>query len=56
MSDSSTYVPAKIWVWDKPNGGQFANINRPTAGARFEKNCRWDAIRCSSILSRRRTG
>ena len=37
MIDSSTYVPPKIWVWDKPNGGQFANINRPTAGARFEK-------------------
>jgi GST-like protein len=33
----STYVPPKVWQWTKPNGGAFANINRPTAGARFEK-------------------
>ena len=29
----SGYVPAKIWQWDSQNGGQFANINRPTSGA-----------------------
>ncbi|APE28280.1 glutathione-dependent disulfide-bond oxidoreductase [Aurantiacibacter gangjinensis] len=36
MSDP-TYTPPKVW---KPteSGGQFANINRPTAGARFEKD------------------
>ena len=28
------YTPPKIWTWDKDNGGRFANINRPTAGAR----------------------
>ena len=33
----SPYVPPKVWLWTKPNGGAFANINRPTAGARFEK-------------------
>jgi GSH-dependent disulfide-bond oxidoreductase len=33
----SPYVPPKIWQWTKPNGGAFANINRPTAGARFER-------------------
>lgn len=27
------YVPPKVWVWDKANGGQFANINRPVSGA-----------------------
>ena len=27
------YVPPKIWVWDKDNGGAFANINRPIGGA-----------------------
>ncbi|MBR9651628.1 glutathione-dependent disulfide-bond oxidoreductase [Thalassovita aquimarina] len=27
------YVPPKTWTWDSENGGQFANINRPTAGA-----------------------
>lgn len=31
------YVPPKVWTWDKQNGGQFANINRPTAGPTHEK-------------------
>ena len=31
------YTPAKIWTWNKENGGAFAGINRPTAGAREEK-------------------
>ncbi len=26
------YEPSKVWTWDKGNGGQFANINRPIAG------------------------
>ena len=30
------YNPTKVWKWDKENGGKFANINRPTAGERFE--------------------
>jgi len=33
MGDSSDYVPPKVWNWDKENGGQFANINRPVSGA-----------------------
>ncbi|ODT89993.1 MAG: glutathione-dependent disulfide-bond oxidoreductase [Sphingobium sp. SCN 64-10] len=28
------YEPPKVWTWDKENGGQFASINAPTAGAR----------------------
>jgi GST-like protein len=36
MSDP-TYTPPKIWSFDAENGGKFANINRPTSGARFEK-------------------
>ncbi|MAD17078.1 MAG: glutathione-dependent disulfide-bond oxidoreductase [Alteromonadaceae bacterium] len=36
MSDP-TYTPPKIWSFDAENGGKFANINRPTAGARFDK-------------------
>lgn len=36
MSDLS-YTPPKVWVWEKGNGGQFANINRPVAGATHEK-------------------
>ncbi|WP_201597566.1 glutathione-dependent disulfide-bond oxidoreductase [Psychrobacter vallis] len=31
------YVPPKVWVQDKDNGGKFASINRPTAGARHDK-------------------
>jgi GSH-dependent disulfide-bond oxidoreductase len=31
------YVPPKVWAWDSENGGQFANINRPTSGATHEK-------------------
>jgi GSH-dependent disulfide-bond oxidoreductase len=26
------YVPPKVWTWEQPSGGQFANINRPIAG------------------------
>jgi GST-like protein len=36
VSDSE-YVPPKVWKWDQANGGRFANINRPTAGATHEK-------------------
>ena len=27
------YEPAKVWQWEAANGGRFASINRPTAGA-----------------------
>ena len=27
------YTPPKVWTWDAPNGGKFASINRPIAGA-----------------------
>src|SRR3978361_1963040 len=37
MTDSTDYVPPKIWVWNKASGGRFANINRPIAGATHEK-------------------
>ena len=36
MSDSPSYSPPAVWTWKPGNGGAFANINRPTAGARFE--------------------
>ncbi len=29
----SDYTPPEMWAWDKSNGGQFANINRPVSGA-----------------------
>ena len=38
MSDKPAYTPPKVWVWDKANGGQFANINRPIAGPTHDKD------------------
>jgi GST-like protein len=37
MSDSKDYVPPKVWTWEQPNGGTFANINRPIAGPTHDK-------------------
>ena len=31
------YTPPKVWIWNKSNGGAFANINRPIAGPTHEK-------------------
>ncbi|XKF14779.1 glutathione-dependent disulfide-bond oxidoreductase [Halomonas sp. BLK-85] len=33
----TTYTPPKVWQWTPGNGGEFANINRPVAGATHEK-------------------
>jgi len=40
MTDTPEYTPPKVWSWNKGNkttNGRFANINRPTAGAQYEK-------------------
>ena len=37
MTDTSDYTPPAIWTWNKENGGRFANINRPIAGATHDK-------------------
>ncbi|WP_345816829.1 glutathione-dependent disulfide-bond oxidoreductase (plasmid) [Paraburkholderia sp. PREW-6R] len=37
MADSHDYIPPKVWSWNKPSGGTFANINRPVAGPTHEK-------------------
>ncbi|MFO0690462.1 MAG: glutathione-dependent disulfide-bond oxidoreductase [Myxococcota bacterium] len=37
MAESGSYVPPKVWTWDTENGGPFAKINRPIAGATHEK-------------------
>lgn len=37
MTATSTYTPPKVWKWESENGGAFASINRPTAGATHEK-------------------
>jgi GST-like protein len=36
MSQSSEYVPPKVWTWEKPSGGRFASINRPVSGPTHE--------------------
>src|SRR6476620_2741067 len=38
MTDSADYVPPKVWTWEEPSGGQFANINRPIAGPTHDRN------------------
>jgi GSH-dependent disulfide-bond oxidoreductase len=38
MTDSSDYVPPKVWTWSKGSGGSpVTSLNRPTAGATHEK-------------------
>ncbi|MDH7794654.1 MULTISPECIES: glutathione-dependent disulfide-bond oxidoreductase [unclassified Beijerinckia] len=37
MAETSEYTPPKVWTWNKGNGGQFANINRPIAGPTHDK-------------------
>ena len=37
MSDTAEYTPPKVWVWNKPSGGRFANINRPVSGPTHDK-------------------
>ena len=37
MTNSSDYVPPKVWTWSKASGGQFANINRPISGPTHDK-------------------
>jgi len=37
LTDTQAYEPPKVWTWNKPSGGRFANINRPIAGATHEK-------------------
>ena len=37
MTDK-TYTPPKVWIHEEGNGGQFAGINLPTAGARYDED------------------
>lgn len=39
MNDKpDSYTPPDVWTFDQENGGRFASINRPTAGARHDKD------------------
>jgi GST-like protein len=35
---SEEYTPPRVWKWEQPSGGQFANINRPIAGPTHDKD------------------
>lgn len=35
MTKTDNYIPPDVWQWDAENGGHFANINRPSAGAMY---------------------
>jgi GST-like protein len=37
MTDKGEYTPPRVWSWEEPSGGQFANINRPIAGSTHER-------------------
>ncbi|MEP7056574.1 MAG: glutathione-dependent disulfide-bond oxidoreductase [Caldimonas sp.] len=37
MNESSVYIPPPVWTWSKENGGRFAQINRPVAGATHDR-------------------
>lgn len=37
MTNNIDYTPPKIWKWESENGGEFAKINRPIAGATHEQ-------------------
>jgi GST-like protein len=38
MTEPTAYTPPKVWTWNKANGGQFANINRPVAGPTHDQD------------------
>ena len=37
MTEPTDYTPPRVWAWNRGNGGRFANINRPVAGATHDK-------------------
>ena len=37
MTKTDDYTPPEVWKWDAENGGRFASINRPIAGATHDK-------------------
>ncbi|MEM7470791.1 MAG: glutathione-dependent disulfide-bond oxidoreductase [Pseudomonadota bacterium] len=32
------YTPPKVWTWESENGGEWASLNRPVAGATHDKD------------------
>lgn len=37
MTENTEYQLPRVWTWDAENGGEWAKINRPTAGARHDQ-------------------
>ena len=37
MNKETKYIPPEVWEWDKPSGGAFESINKPTAGSAYEQ-------------------
>ncbi len=35
---TTEYIPPKVWTMDSENGGKWASINRPDAGARYQQD------------------
>ena len=38
MSDNVTYIPPKVWTWEKESGGSFAKTNRPISGKTHDED------------------
>ena len=38
LTNTDTYTPPRVWVWDQESGGTFAKTNRPIAGATHDKD------------------
>ncbi|MBN7787347.1 glutathione-dependent disulfide-bond oxidoreductase [Ponticoccus gilvus] len=34
---TQAYTPPRVWTWEKANGGEWASLNRPIAGATHDK-------------------
>jgi GST-like protein len=49
---SDVYTPPEVWDYDPANGGQFAGINRPTAGPREEHELPVGAHSVPALLAR----
>ena len=53
MSSSFDYTPPKVWTWNKPSGGRFANINCTVAGSTHEKEFPVGRHPPAALLARR---
>ncbi len=37
MSNSNSYEPPKVWIWNDQDGGKWTKINRPVSGSTHDK-------------------